>query len=410
MKLGDHALHPEPASFTVMDLFAGCGGFTEGFRSYSDGLDARLPRFRSLAAVEGSPYAAATYEANHRPEFMLCGDIADFDPFPFADSVDVITGGPPCQGFSGLGLERRDDPRNALWEEYLRIVDVIRPKVFILENVDRFFTAPQHQLLRNEATSGGLLSDYQLCSQILNAADYGVPQSRRRTLVIGTRRDLGDPIQHPAPTHAKKPLLVEEMVLFGGQGVLEPWVPVSTVFRESARIPIRGTELPSRRSPMGSGTVPGPYLTQELHFGRNPTVLSLARYRAIPPGGNRKDLAGKYAECDGSRTYLNTMSWDNHHSGSADVMGRLHADRPSVTIRTEFFKPEKGRYLHPTEHRPITHYEAALIQDFPDDYQWYGTKLDIARQIGNAVPVGLGRALAGAIHERLSTNAYGGAA
>ncbi|TRO57692.1 DNA cytosine methyltransferase [Streptomyces sp. IB201691-2A2] len=389
-----------------MDLFAGCGGFTEGFRSYTDGLDTRLPRFRPVVAVEHSPYAAATYEANHRPEFMLCGDIADFDPYRFANSVDVITGGPPCQGFSGLGLERIDDPRNALWEEYLRIVDVIRPKAFILENVDRFFTAPQHQLLRNEARPGGLLSDYQLCSQILNAADFGVPQSRRRTIVIGTRRDLGDPIQPPVPTHAKRPRLVEEMVLFGGQAVLEPWVSVDTVFHQSARTLVRGTELPDRRSVMSSGTIAGPYLTRELHIGRNPTAVSLARYRAIPPGGNRWDLTGKYAVCDEAKVYLSTKSWDSHHSGSTDVMGRLHADRPSVTIRTEFFKPEKGRYLHPTEHRPITHYEAALIQGFPEDYHWHGTKIEIARQIGNAVPAGLGRALASAIYERLATGAY----
>ncbi|MEU5001559.1 DNA cytosine methyltransferase [Streptomyces sp. NPDC021622] len=84
-------------------------------------------------------------------------------------------------------------------------------------------------------------------------------------------------------------------------------------------------------------------------------------------------------------------------------MGRLRADRPSVTIRTEFYKPEKGRYLHPTQDRPITHYEAALIQGFPDSYRWCGSKIQIARQIGNAVPVGLGRALAGAIHQRLTT-------
>ena len=79
-------------------------------------------------------------------------------------------------------------------------------------------------------------------------------------------------------------------------------------------------------------------------------------------------------------------------------MGRLHLDRPSVTIRTEFYKPEKGRYLHPWAHRPITHYEAALLQGFPEDFLWCGSKTEIARQIGNAVPVGLARAIAGQVH------------
>lgn len=82
-------------------------------------------------------------------------------------------------------------------------------------------------------------------------------------------------------------------------------------------------------------------------------------------------------------------------------MGRMHYDRPSVTIRTEPHKPEKGRYLHPTEHRPITYYEAALIQGFPEDFKWHGTKIDIARQIGNAVPIGLAKELARVVHEAL---------
>nr|WP_283793643.1 DNA cytosine methyltransferase [Gulosibacter molinativorax] len=86
--------------------------------------------------------------------------------------------------------------------------------------------------------------------------------------------------------------------------------------------------------------------------------------------------------------------WRKHTSGSGDVMGRLHADRPSVTIRTEFFKPEKGRYLHPTENRAITHYEAALLQGFPDNHRFVGSKTAIARQIGNAVPIPLGKAIA----------------
>ncbi|NOW02225.1 DNA cytosine methyltransferase [Isoptericola chiayiensis] len=99
--------------------------------------------------------------------------------------------------------------------------------------------------------------------------------------------------------------------------------------------------------------------------------------------------------------YLSTPAWDRHNAGSGDVMGRLRRGAPSVTIRTEFFKPEKGRYLHPKEHRPITHYEAALLQGFPEDFLWCGSKTDIARRIGNAVPIPLGTAVAGAIHAYL---------
>jgi DNA (cytosine-5)-methyltransferase 1 len=129
---------------------------------------------------------------------------------------------------------------------------------------------------------------------------------------------------------------------------------------------------------------PGAFKSSQLHLGRRPTDLSLRRYRSIPPGGNRFDIP----------VHLQPACWRRHSTGSADVMGRLRWDSPSVTIRTEFYKPEKGRYLHPTEHRPITHYEAALLQSFDDDYMWCGSKTAIGRQIGNAVPPRLAKAIA----------------
>ena len=113
----------------------------------------------------------------------------------------------------------------------------------------------------------------------------------------------------------------------------------------------------------------------------------LKRYALIPPGGGRFDLAEKAPE-------LLPDCWKNKKTGTTDVMGRLRWEEAAVTIRTEFFKPEKGRYLHPEADRPLTHLEASLLQSFPDSYLWCGTKLSIARQIGNAVPPALARAIA----------------
>lgn len=144
------------------------------------------------------------------------------------------------------------------------------------------------------------------------------------------------------------------------------------------------TELPDRRTVVGRRTLPGIFTTVELHIGRTYTSTSMARIRSIPPGGNRFDIPPK----------LLPPCWQKHTRGSADVMGRLCPDMPAVTIRTEFFKPEKGRYLHPTEDRALTHYEAALIQGFPATHRWVGSKTAIARQIGNAVPIPLGKAIA----------------
>ena len=124
-----------------------------------------------------------------------------------------------------------------------------------------------------------------------------------------------------------------------------------------------------------------------LHFGRTPTEKSLQRYQAVPPGGNRFDLQKNAPE-------LTPDCWIRKTSGGTDLFGRLWWDRPSVTIRTEFFKPEKGRYLHPDQHRPITHREAARLMGFPDDFRFSGTKVEIAKQIGNAVPPPLAGAVA----------------
>jgi DNA (cytosine-5)-methyltransferase 1 len=131
----------------------------------------------------------------------------------------------------------------------------------------------------------------------------------------------------------------------------------------------------------------------DLHFGRTPTETSLKRYMAIPNEGmNRFDLQRIAPE-------ITPKCWIKKTSGGTDLFGRLWWDRPSVTIRTEFFKPEKGRYLHPCEHRPITHREAARIQSFPDSFRFLGTKIEIAKQIGNAVPPQLAAHVAGCVEK-----------
>jgi DNA (cytosine-5)-methyltransferase 1 len=112
--------------------------------------------------------------------------------------------------------------------------------------------------------------------------------------------------------------------------------------------------------------------------------VSLQRFNHIPDGGNRLDLPD----------HLKAPCWLGHDTGFLDAMGRMHWHKPSVTICTEFFKPKKGRYLHPYKNRAVIHHEAARLQGFPDDFQWCGSQIQIARQIGNAVPVPLAKALA----------------
>jgi DNA (cytosine-5)-methyltransferase 1 len=395
----------------IVDLFAGCGGFTQGFHEFvPDGLD-RSP-FRTVGAVEMDVAAATTYAANFSGEaggtgYIFPGDIKDWNPGDVREDVDVILGGPPCQGFSGLGKEDPDDPRNQLWREYMRVVEKIQPKVFVIENVDRFFSSPEYAAL-TAAAKDGSLRDYVLRARHLVAADYGVPQARKRTIVLATHRDLiaehpsSKPLGHPKPTHREtrdgRGPDREQAALWGGDASpdeLRPWVPAGTVFgsKEEPKTALRPktTELPDVRTDLLGTSMPGPFKTGELHIGRNPTERSLRRYASIPEGGNRWNIPPE----------LSTENWLNHRNGSGDVMGRMYLDRPSVTIRTEFYKPEKGRYLHPWANRPITHYEAALLQGFPEEFLWCGSKVQIARQIGNAVPVGLSRAIAGQVYTYL---------
>ncbi|MGH9195616.1 MAG: DNA cytosine methyltransferase, partial [Acidimicrobiia bacterium] len=177
--------------------------------------------------------------------------------------------------------------------------------------------------------------------------------------------------------------LVLDFLLIPGPSVKRQ----QTVWQTISDLVLRkmSTQLPERWMDFNDQRLAGPFSMDDLHLRRNGiTERSMERYRTIPEMGNRFDIPEE----------LLSDCWRKHKTGSADVMGRLFRDKPSVTIRTEFFKPEKGRYLHPWLHRPITHLEAARLQGFPENFRWCGSRNDIARQIGNAVPVGLGRAVA----------------
>ncbi|WP_082120070.1 DNA cytosine methyltransferase [Saccharothrix sp. ST-888] len=354
---------------TMIDLFAGCGGMTAGFQAAQG--------YKPVMAVEWERSAAATYAANFGESHTHWGDIAEI-PDHHIPEADLIIGGPPCQGFSNLGTRDVNDPRNKLWKQYIRFVRHARPKVFVIENVDRFLKSSEFALLLQETDAGGLLEGYELSYGLLLAADYGVPQRRKRAIVIGSR--IGK-IELPEHTHA----------LDGGTD-LRPWRTVRDAISDLPRFP-GTTELPPVSSEFFGEAVPGPFKALDLHLGRQPTQLSLQRYDHVPPGGGRFNVPYD----------LLPPCWRNKKTGTTDVMGRMRWDQPSLTIRTEFFKPEKGQYLHPQwdEHdpgnrvnRPITHWEAARLQTFSDGFVWCGSKIEIARQIGNAVPPVLANAIA----------------
>ncbi|MFC0681773.1 DNA cytosine methyltransferase [Lysobacter korlensis] len=346
-------------TYRTLDLFAGAGGLTAGFHQASS-------RFVTAGAVEMDKAAAASFEATFGGGLVWADSIQSWlESGELSADVDVVIGGPPCQGFSTLGKRDAEDVRNLLWQQYAETIRRVTPKYFVVENVAAFAKSPQFGDFQSAVTSGGELSDYDFAWAVLNAADFGAPQARKRAVLIGHRRDLPPP-GLPQPTHGGRHVTVREALRS---------IPFETVHPEALPRPVYEFE---------GHQFAGPYLAKDLHVGRNYTDVSLKRFAAIPVGGNRFDLPFELqAEC-----------WRRHKSGSADVMGRLHWDRPAVTIRTEFFKPEKGRYLHPEADRAITHYEAALLQGFPPEHRFVGSLTAIARQIGNAVPIPLGSAIA----------------
>jgi len=353
-----HTVPTVPQPYRMIDLFAGCGGLTCGFVSTG--------HFTPVAAVEHDLSAAATYAANHGEDHIHWGAIEDWVTGELPDA-DIVVGGPPCQGFSNLGKRSSTDPRNELWRHYMHTLLAVRPRAFLLENVDRFATSDQFAALERETQPGGLLEDYDLDARLVRATDFGSFQLRRRFIVIGTHRDL--PKIHVPDGHvAKADWRTVEQALDGLERDVDP----------------ADRDLPPATIERFGRIVPGEYKSPDLHITRRYTSTSLARFRHIPEGGNRLNLPDR----------LKAPCWRGHDKGSLDVMGRLHWEHPSVTIRTEFFKPEKGRYLHPDRNRAITHHEAARIQGFPDEYLWCGSKIQIARQIGNAVPVELAEGLA----------------
>jgi DNA (cytosine-5)-methyltransferase 1 len=375
----DGRLERKRKHFRLIDAFAGAGGMSLGFsKRFGHAFD-------SVWASDFNRYCVETYNANFG-EHCLPGDIVDIlnDPAVKIPEADVVIGGPPCQGFSLLNKKREDDHRKQLWRPYFEIVARSGAKVFVMENVPQLLCSFEYSEIIRTAEAMG----FKVCGSVLCAADYGVPQTRRRAIIIGC--NFFDPaiVFPPRKTHFNPNGNGKQLALPYNQNdyLIQPkkWQTVRDAIGDLP--PPEETQIKN---------VPPPL---DLHFGRNPTELSRKRYSAIPKEGmNRFDLQRIAPE-------LTPKCWIRKKSGGTDLFGRLWWDRPAFTIRTEFFKPEKGRYLHPEQHRPITHREAARLQSFTDDFIFKGSKIEIAKQIGNAVPPGLAARIADVIYMLLKMN------
>lgn len=321
-------------SFSAVDLFSGCGGLTSGLRDAG---------FVVLGAIEIEPVAAATYRRNHSDVAVWGKNIEQVTVRAVKrrlklrqGDLDLLAGCPPCEGFSRMrtlnGRRRVVDKRNDLVFEFVRFVRGLRPKTIMLENVPALATNRRMRELRRDLGKLGYVSE----THVLNAADYGVPQRRRRMILLGSR--------------------------FGA---------VQSASAAPARRTVRDTIEDLAKSAGRSGDP-----LHDLAEKRSDKVSSLIA--SIPhDGGSRADL-GVEAQ----------LPCHTDFDGFHDVYGRMAWDDVSPTITSGCVNPSKGRFLHPSENRTITLREAALLQSFPPDY-WFSLergKFHTAAMIGNALP------------------------
>lgn len=302
----------------VLSLFSGGGGLDLGFERAGA---------ETVVCVDNDPESCKTLRYN-RPQWNVFeGDIRKYKPA--VEDIDVVIGGPPCQGFSSAGKGDPNDPRNYLWQEYFRVVDAVKPRAIVLENV----SALAHG--RNGDHLQGIMralekSGYKFEMGVLNAADYGVPQARRRLIVIGLRD--GEP-SLPEPTTKGTPVTVKDAI-----GDLEN----------------------------------APYDREFSHVPPNHAPHVAARWAGLAPG--EVDPNYRRGRLDYDKPSV-TIRAGGGYGPRGDHLAGFHPP------------------IHPTQPRQLTVREAARIQSFPDDWILQGSKTAQGRQIGNAVPVKLGEAI-----------------
>jgi len=348
----------------AIDLFSGAGGLSLGLRNAG---------FDVCAAVESDPWAARTYRQNLGAHVME-GSINGLSVEELLGGAglapgecELLAGGPPCQGFSVQRRGPDDDPRNELVLEFLRFVEGVRPRFFLLENVSGLMSKRGKSVLARLVRHVQSL-DYQVHIQKLDAVDFGVPQVRVRAILVGER--ISD-----APSRFRFP---------------DPLLPAS--HRRTVRQAIG--DLPS--PPMdGRSHADVPNHAREAKL----SATNLERLRHIPPGGGRTDLPEHLQlPC-----HVN-----NPRHRHLDVYGRLAWDQPSVTITARFDSFSRGRFGHPEDNRSLTIREGARLQTFPDWFIFHGNREECAKQVGNAVPPVLAEALGRAIARALAGEGVAG--
>jgi DNA (cytosine-5)-methyltransferase 1 len=349
----NHSTAPE---LTVLDLFCGAGGLSFGLQKAGfrvlGALDSWEPAVRTYAQNFSHPIVQRNIRATSASEFISLVGARNI-------SIDLIAGGPPCQGFSVQRIGVDHDERNDLIFEFARFVSELKPRMFLMENVPGLLWKRGIEFARKFET---ILSSngYAVAHARLNGAEYGLPQIRKRIYYYGWIRSVVPPFRFPAP------LFTEEQ------------------FRTAWSV-IKDLPAPTSHE---SKAAPDP-----LHRQTRLSELNAERLRFIPPGGGFEDLP--------VHMRVNCHKSGAEKIGHRYVYGRVDPDKPAPTITARFDSFTRGRFAHPYEHRNLTLREGARFQTFPDDFQFSGTQEGMAALIGNAVPPLLASIIGTAIHDHL---------
>ena len=344
----------------TIDLFAGCGGFSCGFEKAG---------FNIVSAVEFDKNIAKSYELNHKGTKMIADDIKNVDnENVFKKGIaDIIIGGPPCQGFSMAGARIRngfiDDPRNYLFKHYFNVVKIVRPKIFIIENVKGILNLKNGMIFEEiknifEDPNNFDGKPYKIQYKVVKAKEFGIPQNRERTIIIGSQIDFN---LEKEIENTKKIIKKNIPNFFDPVTV---WDAISNLGLPTEDGVVQYQKCNSKYQEFLKAENNITY----NHIKTNHNNKAIDRMSKIKINENYTVLDEK----------INTV-----HSGS---YGRLDPNGIAPTITTRFDTPTGGKFIHPFENRTLTPREAARIQSFPDNFKFSGTKSCICKQIGNAVP------------------------
>lgn len=392
--------------YQFIDLFCGAGGFSCGME---------MAGFECIGGIELEDVIAQTHQLNHKHSKTISGDIRNLPPEEYAkiinrDHVDVIIGGPPCPTFSTIGDAKirsvtgkptSEDPRNQLFLEYLKYVDYFRPDIFVIENVPTFITKYKGKIFntaveiienigKDENGQGEGIYEVVKPVQVLNAVYYGVPQTRRRMMLVAHKK-TGTQYVYPKQTHFYDQSEMERLFL-------KPCTTVADAIGDLPEITDnwRISEMPYSKSDNLTD-----YQMLMRKDGNGKTVknnicrMSNARAKKVFP---HMKQGSKYMDLPPEIRQILPFREDIFH----DRLKRLVMNEPSWTVIAHIGM-DGYMYIHPTENRTLSVREAARLQSFPDKFEFIGNQQETYVQVGNAVPPLLGKAIGNSIMDYLET-------